>query len=1073
MPSVDPIAANKRQKTDTDLQTSAQKVGPDVKTHSRILAPYRSLGHITSPTVPFSFTTSVGTTLQTYDVRHLNLVFLSSPCTPADIRRVAAWKEYIYAAFGGTVADTAHGVWVFRRGKKVAELESPLGGWNKDGWKELLIFGDWVVGAFGNGEMVIWKVSTKEVHTEIQSTKGGEILGVVHPSTYLNKIVVARIRGELQIWNVKTGKLKYTCLLSISPGTTITSLINTPHLHHIAFSTSDAQIYIYNILTDTLLFSLGFKAPSSKRITSLSFCTDPSVGAGTSPEGQKASHSGSGRILAAGDNEGDITLWDLEKRRIVGVMRSSHSSTGGGILKCEFLAGQKVMLTTGGDNSLKEWIFDSPHTILPRILRQRSGHSAPPTCLAFHNPSESHFLLSSSQDRTFWSISLRNDSQTFVMSQGATGVSRKVKKANLKEKLVETKAPPITAIAISDSDGAKRDWENILTAHRGETAARTWHYEMKRLGRWVFPTGDGGEVKSVAVSACGNFGFVGSSKGSIDMWNLQSGIKRGTFPPKVAAPKKKSQQPVKAVPFNGHQGAITGIVTDATNRWIASTGLDGKIKFWGFLTGKLLHETDWSSFTAITAVKLYRESDLLAASCDDLCVRVVDTETKKVVRELWGCGGRISDFCFSNDGRWLIAASMDSIIRIWDLATGHLIDGIKTKSIVTALAWSGRGEFLVTGHVDDVGVSLWTNRTLFIRIPTRHIKEEDIVELNMPSTSGEGGVSIIDSAINKIEIEDGGQEGDSGIYVSKDQLSENMLTLSLVPKTRWQTLLHLDLIKQRNKPTAAPSKPKNAPFFLGALSSLKDPNTPLNAIANPSANPLLPTPEEAAEAAALAEAEKSRILRLQSASNNKLTNGSQSIATSLLRACAPSMPSSSRKSLNPAPDPAALSKFIDHFKTLSPALADLEIRSLDTSFWMSAPSDSPTDIWLGPSSHSDSGSSDFDATDDGEDPESHIDEPTLFIQSLTSRLRLHRDWELVNAWMNVFLKVHGELIVQICSAAPPSDGKKRRLSTRQKRAQKFRDALTEWREEQGKEGRRIAELAGYCAGVMGFLRSSR
>lgn len=63
--------------------------------------------------------------------------------------------------------------------------------------------------------------------------------------------------------------------------------------------------------------------------------------------------------------------------------------------------------------------------------------------------------------------------------------------------------------------------------------------------------------------------------------------------------------------------------------------------------------------------------------------------------------------CFSNDGRWIIAASMDSIIRIWDLPTGHLIDGIKTRSVVTTVAWSGKGDFLVTGHVDDVGVNLW------------------------------------------------------------------------------------------------------------------------------------------------------------------------------------------------------------------------------------------------------------------------------------------------------------------------------------------------------------------------------
>jgi len=103
------------------------------------------------------------------------------------------------------VSDSAHGAWVFRRGKKVAELEEPMGGWNTSGWGEMLIFGDWIVGTFGDGQIVVWRVSTKEVHTEIQPTKGGGIVGVAHPSTYLNKVVVARAGGDLQIWNVKTG----------------------------------------------------------------------------------------------------------------------------------------------------------------------------------------------------------------------------------------------------------------------------------------------------------------------------------------------------------------------------------------------------------------------------------------------------------------------------------------------------------------------------------------------------------------------------------------------------------------------------------------------------------------------------------------------------------------------------------------------------------------------------------------------------------------------------------------------------------------------------------------------------
>jgi len=715
------------------------------------------------------------------------------------------------------------------------------------------------------------------------------------------------------------------------------------------------------------------------------------------------------------------------------------------------------MITTGGDNSLKEWIFDSPHTILPRILRQRSGHSAPPTALAFYNPQESHFLLSASQDRTLWGISLRNDAQSFELSQGSAGVSRKAKKANLKEHLPETKAPPVTAIAISDSDGAKRDWENIITAHRGETAARTWHYETKRLGRWVFRTSDGGEVKSVAISACGNFAFVGSSRGTVDMWNLQSGLNRGSFPRKAPMPKKKESQQQTQLPpvqWKGHRGAVTGIVTDATNRWIATTGLDGKIKFWAFLTGKLLHEIDWPHSSAgITVARLYRNSDLLALACDDLCIRVVDTETKKVVRELWGAGGRISDFCFSNDGRWILSASTDSILRIYDLPTGHLIDGIRTPSIITSLAWSGKGEFLVTGHVDSVGVALWTNRTLFTRTPTRHLKEEDIVDLSLPSCSGEGGTSLLDSAINNPSTSEGANDEDqeSGVYISRDQLSEKLLTLSLVPKTRWQTLLHLDLVNQRNKPTSAPQKPKLAPFFLGALSSLKDGNTELV----PSINSLYPSAKgEEAQSLAVQEAEKSRIMRLASSRDSRLMNAATVENTSsLLRACAG----------RSGPSEVVLEKFVAHFKSLPPASADLEIRSLDTSYWVNPTSfddDDDGDEHTNPDSHSPPPTS-----ESSESPEPETEELTTFIHALTSRLRLNRDWELVNAWMSIFLKVHGELIIEICSCAETRGGKRGR------RARRFREALREWRVEERREGGRIANLAGYCAGVVGFLRS--
>ena len=149
----------------------------------------------------FQLTTALSNTIQTYDVRRLNLVFASSPPTPGTICRIAAHRDVVYVAF----EDPLIKVWVFKRGKKVAELAAAGEGRKKaTEWRDLVIFGDWVVGALDWG-MVVWKRETQEVYTEIEMDGRGEVTAAVHPSTYLNKIVIARMGGVLEIWNVKTG----------------------------------------------------------------------------------------------------------------------------------------------------------------------------------------------------------------------------------------------------------------------------------------------------------------------------------------------------------------------------------------------------------------------------------------------------------------------------------------------------------------------------------------------------------------------------------------------------------------------------------------------------------------------------------------------------------------------------------------------------------------------------------------------------------------------------------------------------------------------------------------------------
>ena len=87
------------------------------------------------------------------------------------------------------------------------------------------------------------------------------------------------------------------------------------------------------------------------------------------------------------------------------------------------------------------------------------------------------------------------------------------------------------------------------------------------------------------------------------------------------------------------------------------------------------------------------------------------------------------------------------------------------------------------------------------------------------------------------------------------------------------------------------------------------------------------------------------------------------------------------------------------------------------------------------------------------------------MSALTSRLRQKQDYELVQAWMTVFLRVHGgEMLVSSSSGATPTDSAA---------PPSLLEALTEWRKEQQHEAKRISALTGYCAGVIGFLRTAK
>ncbi len=92
--------------------------------------------------------------------------------------------------------------------------------------------------------------------------------------------------------------------------------------------------------------------------------------------------------MAAGGGAGAITVWDLEKRRLHTIIRDAHDAP---ITTLHFFPGEPRLMSAGADNAIKQWVFDAIDGTA-RLLRFRSGHAAPPTCLKYYGEAGTRLL---------------------------------------------------------------------------------------------------------------------------------------------------------------------------------------------------------------------------------------------------------------------------------------------------------------------------------------------------------------------------------------------------------------------------------------------------------------------------------------------------------------------------------------------------------------------------------------------------------------------------------------------------------------------------------------------------------
>uniref|UniRef100_A0A8C6VFV6 WD repeat domain 36 n=1 Tax=Naja naja TaxID=35670 RepID=A0A8C6VFV6_NAJNA len=703
----------------------------------------------------FYLTTAVGKSFHTYNVKKLGIVAVSN-ALPQNIMCLAADRMLVFASCGALL-------YAFARNKEVVHTYSG----HRTDILFILPFGDHVISIDSESILIIWDVQSEEEYLQLDFDKTVfAISAVLHPHTYMNKILLGSEQGPLQLWNVKSNKLLYTFP---GWGAGVTVLEQAPAVDVIAIGLVIGHIIVHNIKFDETL--MKFQQDWGP-ITAVSFRTD--------------GHP----VLAAGSPVGHIGLWDLEEKKLLGQMRDAHSTAISGM---SFVQGEPLLITNGADNAIRVWIFDGPGGS-GRLLRYRMGHNAPPTKIRHHGQNGQQ-ILSASQDGTLQSFSTVHERFNKSLGRGSIN-KKKSKKKGLRNDTMAL--PPITTFATEVA--RQNDWDGIIACHQGYVTCTTWNYQKSTMGIHKLNPKDISKNKSlgiyataVDITSCGNFAVIGLSTGHVDKYNMQSGIHRGRYGEEKA-----------------HEGCIRGVAVDGLNQFTITTGSEGLIKFWKFKTTTFVYSIDLS--TSPNKMLLHRDSGILGIAMDDFGIKVLDIETRKIVRKYSGHQGQINDMTFSPDGRWLITASMDCTIRTWDLPSGCLVDCFLLDSAAVSITMSPTGDFLASCHVDDLGIYLWSNRSLFSLVSLRPLPSDyEPSVITLPGTCS-------------TEVEDVTEENEANDemiqYESPPQLGETIVTLSLLPESRWKNLLSLDIIKQKNKPKEPPKVPKSAPFFIPTLPGL-------------------------------------------------------------------------------------------------------------------------------------------------------------------------------------------------------------------------------------------------------------